>query len=746
MTIPNSRRSVRTEPDEAGYWYERPVEPPAGSPNILFVLLDDVGFADLGCYGSEIRTPRTDALAAGGLRYTNFHTTTLCSPTRACLLTGRNHHSVGMRFLANVDTGHPSGRGTVTHRAANLAEMLRDEGYSTFMVGKWHLAPIDESSAAGPFHQWPLGRGFERFYGFMDGGTDHFYPDLTRDNQRIEPPRSPEEGYHLTEDLVDEAIEMLANQTSLTPERPFFLYLAFGAGHFPHQAPPAFLERCRGRYDRGWDAVRQERFERQKAIGIVPANTTLPPRNPGVQAWDELSPEQQVVAARMQEAYAAFLEHTDEHLGRLLDYLAQIGRFDNTLVVLLSDNGASPEGGPEGAVEMIRWFNGVPNDVQENLARLDEIGGPLSFGNYPLGWAQASNTPLRWYKHNTHGGGVRDPLIVHWPERIHDGGSIREQFHHVVDLTPTVLDLLDLEAPDMYRGVPQLAIHGTSLQYTWHQPSAPTRKRTQYFEMEGHRSIWHDGWKAVTYHRQGTLYADEQWELYYVAEDFSEAHDLAVSHPEKLHELVQLWWAEAGTYGVLPLDDRDGRQLFGKPPKPGSPVDRRRFVYLPGTAHIPPQVAPPTQDVSYVIEADVEIPVGGAEGVIVAYGSTHSGYALYLKDGRLVHAYNYCGEYTLLRSAQPVPDGFITLGFRFTKTGRLRGTGTLTFDGQSVGTVEMPRTLARLSLETLRVGRSGLSPVSPDYSGAFPFTGTLRRVVYEIGDDRQAALRTPYND
>ncbi|HET8579270.1 MAG TPA: arylsulfatase, partial [Methylomirabilota bacterium] len=509
---------------ESTPWWPQPPRPPARAPNILFIVLDDVGFADLGCYGSEIETPTMDQLAAGGLRYSNFHVTSMCSPTRACLLTGRNAHAVGVGIIAEWSTGFPGYRGRVTDRAATLAAILREHAYNTFAVGKWHLAPLAEATAAGPFDDWPLARGFERWYGFHGALTDQWNPELFEDNHVIDVAR---DGYHLSERLVDRAIAFVRDQQSVAPERPFFLYVAFGACHWPHHVPPRYLDKYRGRYDAGWDAIRDARFERQKALEIVPSTTALAPRNLGVAAWSALSTDERRLFARLQEPYAAFLDHTDVQIGRLLAFLNAIGRLDDTLLVLLSDNGASPEGGATGAVNQRKHLAYEPETLAESLAGIDRIGTEHAFNHYPTGWAQASNTPLKWYKKDTHGGGIRAPLIVHWPTRLADRGRIRSQYHHVVDVVPTVLEVLGIEAPTVYCGVPQIPIHGVSLAYTFDAPEASTRKVTQHYEILGDRALWHRGWKAVARHDKGADFDADRWELYHLDKDFSECQDLA---------------------------------------------------------------------------------------------------------------------------------------------------------------------------------------------------------------------------
>jgi arylsulfatase len=701
------------------------------SPNVVFIVLDDVGFADLGCYGSEINTPNIDRLAAGGLRYNNFHTTALCSPTRAALLTGRNHHTVGMRAISNMVSAEENTRGKVTNRAAMLSEILRDQGYNTFALGKWHLAPMHETTPAGPYDGWPLGRGFDRFYGFLDAETDQWFPALTYDNHRIEPPRRA--GYHLTEDLVDRSIEFIANQQMALPAKPFFLYLAFGAAHAPHHAPKEFIDRYKGKFDKGWDLVRQERLARMKKMGIVSSNADLAARNEGVKAWESLTADEKRLFVRLQEAYAGFLEHTDHHIGRLIKYLGESGKLDNTMLVVLSDNGASQEGGPIGTVNATAYYNGMAENLQDNLSRIDEIGTPRGFSNFPWGWSQASNTPFQRYKQNVHFGGIRDPLIIHWPAMIKDKGAIRTQFHHVTDLAPTVLDALKIKAPDVYRGVPQIPIAGVSMTYTFNDGLAPTRKKTQYFEMIGHRAIWHEGWTAVTAHNRGTPFEEDKWELYNTAEDFSAVHNLAGNHPEKLKALQQVWQREAEKYGVLPLDDRTIQLWF--PRIPESPQSRTMFTFYPGMDHWNPGAAPDTRGKSWTITAEVERKDKNSEGVIAAFGSLRSGYVFYIKNNRLVFEYNFIGKLTKIESSEELPLGAATLRFEFQKGAGLQGTGILYINDRKVGEAVIPRTLPFLiSWEGFDVGRDSLSPVSDSYSdkGEFAFSGMLRKVVLEI--------------
>lgn len=613
---------------ESTPWWPEPKRPAESAPNVVLVVLDDVGFGSIGSYGAEIETPVMDSLARDGLQYTNFHVTPLCSPTRASLLTGRNHHAVGMSTLSNADSGFPGKRGGVSTAAATVAEMLCGEGYNTGAFGKWHLTPIDQTTSAGPYDQWPLARGFERFYGFMEGITDHFYPELVRDNHRIEPPATPEEGYHLTEDLVSHAIDYVSDQKSVAPDKPFLVYLAFGAGHTPHQAPKAYLEKYRGRYDRGWDAIREERHARQIALGVIPAGTLLAPRNEGVDPWDSFEPEAQRVMARMQEAFAAMLDHTDAQLGRLIEHLKKLDILDNTVVIVMADNGASQEGGPIGCVNTIAYENGDDVTLEENLAAIDEIGGPRANSNYPWGWAQAGNTPLKRYKQNTHAGGVRAPLIISWDRGIEAGGNtIRSQFHSVTDITPTILEIVGASMPEVYRGVPQMPVHGVSLAYTFKSNPAKSQRASQYFEMYGHRAIWQDGWKAVAYHERGTSYDDDVWELYNLDEDFSECVDRAEARPDILNALIGRWWSEAERYQVFPLDDRNFAERAANYSSAASPRRRRKFRFYPGMERIPGGVTPLIQNRSYRIDAIVTM-VESDNGLSVSHGDTNGGYTV----------------------------------------------------------------------------------------------------------------------
>jgi arylsulfatase len=729
---------------ESEPWWPTPKHPRENAPNILVILIDDLGFAHFNCFGSDLVTPNIDELAAGGLRFSNFHVTPLCSPTRAALLTGRNHHSVGMRGLSNWSTGFPSMRGHISHHAATMAEVLREDGYTTFAVGKWHLASMENASSAGPYDQWPLQRGFDRYYGFLDGETDQFAPDLTYDNHRVERPKSVADGYHLSEDLVDHAIGFIHDTKSVRPDRPFFTYLAFGATHAPHQAPPEYLERHRGRYDEGWDVARDKWFARQKALGIVPEFSELAPRNAGVEPWDGLPENQKKLAARLQEAYAAFLEHTDAQIGRLVADLATIGELDNTLILLMSDNGASQEGGPFGVLHEMKYFNLVMESPDEAVVHLDDIGGPSSHSNYPWGWAQAGNTPFKWYKQNTHEGGVHVPFVAHWPRGIAARGEVRNQFHYVTDVAPTVLEVAGVTMPETYRGLEQMPMAGTSMVYAFGRPDEPSHKTTQYFEMVGHRAMYHEGWKAVTRHVHGASFDDDDWELYHVAEDPSECRNLASTNPEKLVELIELWWREAEDYGVLPLDDR-GLALFASRAHDHSPhPTSRHYTYRPPLNPISPSAAAGIGGRSWDLEARVERKHDRG-GVILAMGTENAGVALFVQDNRLVFDYNLFMDHHVLESTEEVPDGPSVLGVRFRRTQKDADV-TLTVGGRDAGSLHLPFVMRIFSTIAMGIGRDHGSPVSKRYVDDFAFEGRIERVDIQLisqdgHDERETAAR-----
>ena len=718
----------RTFRDSRPWWPER-VRAPQGAPDVVFIVLDDVGFSDLGCYGSEIATPAMDRLAAGGLRYNNFHVTAMCSPTRACLLTGRNAHASGVGIITEWGGGYPGYRGRMAKSTATLAEILGANGYHCAAVGKWHLTPNADFTAAGPFDDWPTGRGFHRWYGFHGSLTDHWHPELFEDNHPIEPPR--EAGYHLSEDLVEHAIGQVRDHLSAAPATPYFMYLAFGACHFPHHAPREFIERYRGRYDAGWDVIRAERFARQQAMGIIPKGTTLAPRNPDVTAWEDLSADARLVSARLQEVYAAFLEHTDTQIGRFLDFLAASVRIDNTLIVLLSDNGASAEGGQTGAWHHRKHVVYDPESLTDALAALDRLGSQDAFNHYPAGWAQVSNTPLKWYKKDTHGGGIRAPLLIHCPARIPDGGAIRSQYHHVIDVAATIAELLPIDVPVSYRGVEQIPLQGVSMKYTFKDHSAPTRKHIQHFELLGDRALWKDGWKAVSRHRKGDDFDADRWELYYLDADFSECNDLAAMHPQALRALIDLWWEEARANSVLPLDDRDWERAAERR---AATVAPKRYTYYPGMARIDRLSAPNLTGRSYRIFADLAGIAADAQGVIVAFGSKFTGYVLYVRERRLVYEYAY-SERTrhVLAAGRELPAGPCTVEYRFDAAGEGAGHGCLLIDGEPAGSIDIPETWPlRAATGGLHCGADHGPGIGSGYVAPFAFSGSLQRVVFEL--------------
>ncbi|MGF1599075.1 MAG: arylsulfatase [Acidimicrobiales bacterium] len=714
---------------------------------MVLVLLDDTGFAQLGCYGSDIDTSNVDRLAADGLQFTNFHVTPLCSPTRASLLTGRAQHAVGMRSVSNFQTGFPHQLGHISNHAATVAEVLRAEGYATFCTGKWHLAPMDQCSAAGPFDQWPLGRGFDRFYGFLEGETDQFHPQLVADNHPIDPPAGPADGYHLSEDLVDQLLRMISDSRGVRPDRPFFAYLPFGATHAPHQAPPEYLARYRGAFDEGWDVVRERWFRRQIELGVIPEGTRLAPRNPGVEPWDELLDNQRRLAARLQEAFAAFLDHTDDQIGRLVDGLRAMGELDNTLLVVLADNGASQEGGPFGVMHEMKFFNSILETPDEAVDRIDDIGGPHSHTNYPWGWAQCGNTPFKWYKQNTHEGGVHVPMIVHWPERIGEGqrGTKRRQFVNVADIVPTIYELAGITAPEVFHGRGQLPVTGHSFASMLDDPEAPAANTLQYFEMAGSRALvaeldsagGRQSWKAVCKHAQGADYDTEPWELYRLDDDWSECHDLAADRPERLAELIGLWWAEAERHGVLPLDDR-GVELFTTRTADHSPhPTSRRYVYRPPMSPIPGQATASAGGRSFDLTARVTR-AAGDEGVLWATGTENSGISVFVQDDRLVVDYNAFDDHTVVESDREVPTGDVELHVRLERDGRRTGWCEVSIDGEPAGRAEIPFYMRMISSVGASIGYDHGSAVSSSYRAPFPFTGTLHEVVIQLPQRRDA--------
>ncbi len=730
----SSQRIGRTVADSVPSW---PAKAARSGPNVLLVLLDDVGYGQFGCYGSASRTPAIDALADEGVRYTNFHVPALCSPTRASLLTGRNHHSVGMGFLAAFDTGFPSYRGHVSPAAATIAEMLREHGYGSYAVGKWHLTPPDQMSTAGPFDQWPTQRGFDRYYGYLWGEDDQFSPELFHDQHHV--PTPTHEGYHLSEDLVDKACEFIADHVTSRPDDPFFGYVAFGACHAPHQAPQEYIDAYRGAFDHGWDVERQLILERQIKLGVVPDGTELVPRNPGVPAWDDLPADRRRLYARMQEVFAGFMTHTDAQIGRLVSYLESRGLLDDTLVLVMTDNGASGEGGEFGTVNEYRTFLGMEDSIDDAMESIDELGGPRTHSHYPAGWAQAGNTPLKYYKRYAHGGGVRAPLVARWPAMVDRTDPIRTQFHHAIDIAPTLLELAGVAAPETFHGVEQLPIHGTSMAYTLSDPNAPGRHHRQYFETAGYRGIYADGWKAVAEHRPGTDFDEDHWELYELSSDFSESRDRSASEPERAAELRRIWDEEAARYAVFPLDDRMGARVQGLDPT----RDREHYTMLPGTRLLNHVVGPKFSERDFEVAASV-VCAGDDDGVLLAYGRRAFGFSFFMRQGRLHLDYNLAGRHTLVASEHTVPAGPARLRVAVQSSPELV-VARLLVDGTTVARGTLPSLIpAGIGCLSVQCGHNSPSAVSDEYEAPFPFTGTIEQVDVELGPRGAETLDTDW--
>jgi len=725
----------------------KPVQPrdpraPAGAPNVVLIVLDDLGFAQLGCFGSDIATPAIDSLAAGGLRFNRFHVTALCSPTRAALLTGCNHHAVGMGFLTDIPMGFPGYDCRIPPSAATLARVLRDSGWATFAVGKWHLAPRWEQTAAGPFERWPLGQGFEHFYGFLAGDTNQWTPELVRDNGFVTPPRTPEQGYHLTEDLVDVAIRRIQDLRHAAPKKPFLLYLAPSAVHAPHQAPRDWIERYRGRFDQGWDEWRERAFARQLELGVVPKGTTLTPRPSWVDAWQGLSRDEHAVSARLMEAFAGFLSHTDHEIGRLVGWLESQGILDDTLVLLISDNGASAEGGPSGLMNEHSFMLNRPDEVTRAAAQLDAIGGFRSYNHYPWAWAWAGNAPFRLWKRFTWLGGVRTPLIAHWPRGIAARGEVRGQFCHAVDVLPTVLDAVGVTRPESVGGVAQQRLDGASLVPSFASNESPSRA-TQYFEMLGSRAIYHAGWKATTDHVGNQLAVEreritgshdfdkDRWSLFKLDSDFSESRDLADAEPETLAKLIEVWWSEAGRNQVLPLEDGFLSRAAA--------LVRPAFGFR-GTVELTPGAGPVAEDAlpplfgGFSVTAELEVERAPA-GVIAALGDWTNGWALYCLAGRPVGVFNVCGEAYRVAGAESLDPGSHSLRFEFVRRPAGGGKAVLSLRDRVLAEAEIPVNLPlrwQIGGAGLLVGRDRGFPVCDDYKPPFPFDAKLVRVVVEV--------------
>jgi arylsulfatase A-like enzyme len=753
-----------SEPDWAPF---EPPRAPSGAPNVVYIVLDDVGFSAMSCYGGPIETPNIDRIANAGVRYTQWHTTALCSPTRSCLLTGRNHTRNSMACITEAATGFPNASGTIPPENGMLSEVLGERGWNTYMVGKWHLCPTDEMNLAATRRNWPSGRGFERWYGFLGAETNQWYPDLVYDNHPVDQPRSPEEGYHLTEDITDKALEFIADAKAVAPEKPFFLYYAPGACHAPHHAPKEWIDRFKGRFDVGYEAIRETILARQKELGIVPSNTELPPINPigtpetrhgpdgqpfppldYTRPWGSLNPDEKRLFARMAEVYAGFLAHADHHIGRLLDYLAENEYLDNTMIVVVSDNGASGEGGPNGSVNEMKFANGIADDLAANMAQIDDLGGPLTYNHYPNGWAMAFNTPFKMWKRFEFNGGTADPCIIAWPAGTKARGEIRHQYHHAIDIVPTIIDVLGVEPPEAIKGHVQSPLDGLSMRASIDDPASPSPRKTQFYAMLGSRSIWHEGWKAVTTHPPLSgwgHYNEDDWELYHVDSDRNENHNLAAEQPDKVRELVNIWFSEAGANQAFPLDDRSALEIMATP-RPQLSATRDRYVYRPGTAPVPEWQAVKVQGRSYVIGALVDIPAAGAQGVLFAMGSRFGGHALYVKDNRLVYVNNFVGaEEQRVVGTEDVPSGHnLILAASFERAtlepDHTTGTVSLYHGDRKVGEARIRTQLGAFAVagSGLFVGRHSGEAVTDDYPGQPPYTftgGTIDRVAVDVSGE-----------
>lgn len=728
--------------------FPQPVQAPKDAPNILLVLLDDVGFGAASTFGGPINTPMLDRLAKNGLRYNQFHTTALCSPTRAALLTGRNHHTAHTGVIMEAATGFPGYDSVMGKDTASVAEILRQKGWNTAWFGKNHNVPDWQSSQAGPFDLWPTGLGFEYFYGFIGGDTSQWRPAVTEGIRPIEPYMGTKD-YNFDYDMADQAIRWIRMQKAVAPDRPFFVYYAPGATHAPHHPRKEWVAKYKSKFDQGWDAVREQTFERQKKLGIIPPQTQLTPRHKEIAAWNQLNADQRRLFARFMEVYAGYLEQTDYNVGRVVKAIEDAGQLDNTLVIyIVGDNGASAEGSPQGLLNEMTFFNGIPEDYKQVLRHIDDIGTWKTYNHYPVGWAHAMDTPFQWTKQiASHFGGTRNGLVVSWPARIVDKGSIRSQFHHVIDIAPTILEVTGQSAPSSINGVEQKPIEGVSMAYTFSDGAAPSTHKTQYFEMLGNRAIYHDGWVAATtppiapwdpgLGAAPNVITGYQWELYNVAEDFSEAVNVAGKHPDKLAELQKLFYEEAAKYQVLPLDNSKTARLDPSI-RPSLTRGRNSFTFHEGMVRIPEGASPDVKNKSFSISAEVEVPKGGANGVVITQGGLFAGWGLFFEKGKPAFHYNTANVvHYHIAGAQALPPGKHRIRFDFAYDGGgmgKGGTGTLLVDGKSVATGRIQKTIPiRVTLdEGLDVGEDTGTPVTTTYDVPFKFTGKIEKVTIDL--------------
>ena len=735
-----------------------PLRPPKGAPNVLIVLLDDVGFGSSSAFGGPVHMPTAERLAEKGLKYNRFHTTALCSPTRQAMLTGRNHHTVGMGSITEIATSAPGYNSIRPNTCAPLAEILTLNGYSTSQFGKCHEVPVWETSPMGPFRQWPTGSGFEYFYGFIGGETNQYYPAIYEGTKPIEADKTPEEGYHFTEDMTDKSIKWVRQQKSLMPDKPFFMYWAPGATHAPHHVRPEWSDKYKGKFDQGWDKLREETFARQKKMGVIPPDTQLTKRHAEIPAWEDITDEMKVVLTRQMEIYAGFLEHTDTHLGRLIDALEDLEILDNTLIYyIIGDNGSSAEGSLQGTFNEMTTITGFGHlETPEFMAeRLDKFGGPESFNHFAVAWAHAMNTPFQWTKQvASHWGGTRNATIVHWPLGIKAKGELRSHFHHVIDIAPTILQAAGLSEPVVVNSVQQKPMEGVSMAYTFDDAKASGQHETQYFEMMGNRGIYHKGWTAVTKHRtpwetghvELPAFDDDNWELYNTNVDWSQAEDLAQKYPDKLHELQRLWLIEAVRYNVLPMDDRFAEranaEIAGRPEL----VRGNRQLLFGGMGRLTESSVVNIKNKSHAVTAEVVVPEAGAEGVIIAQGGLPGGWSLYAKDGKPKYCYNFYGlNRYYIEGKEKIPAGQHQVRMEFAYDGggiAKGGTVSIYLDGKKIGEgrVDQTEPFVFSADETTDIGYEAGSPVSEDYGpSGNEFSGEVNWVEIDLGEDAQDA-------
>jgi arylsulfatase A-like enzyme len=729
--------------------YPPPLKAPQGAPNVLVILLDDVGFGHTSTFGGPVPTPTLDRLAKNGLMYNTFHTTALCSPTRAALLTGRNHHSVGTGVIIEMGTGFPGYTGIIPQSAAMISEILRDNGYATGMFGKAHNTPEKEISPAGPFNRWPTGQGFDYFYGFNQGETSQWYPVLYRNTASVPQSKSPEQGYHFTADMTDETIAWIHNTRAANKEKPWFVYYSAAAAHAPHHAPQEWRDKFKGRFDYGWDKQREITYAKQLELGVIPKGTKLTPRPKEIPAWDDQSPDAKRVYTRLMENYVGYLAFADNQIGRVIDSIEQAGELDNTLIFyIVGDNGPSAEGGLEGTFNEIASLVGFNPGLPAIINRIDKIGEPESEPHVPVGWAWAMSSPLQWTKQvASHFGGTRNPMVVHWPKGIKAKGELRTQFHHIIDIAPTILEVTHIPEPKLVNGIPQKPMEGVSMMYSFGNAGAKSQRTTQYFEMFVNRAIYHDGWVAcsrfgVPWNVAGRVgdFLNAPWELYHVEDDFSEADDLATKNPEKLKELQALFEEEAKKYNVFPLDPRfsergDPRnRAIGEPPT--------SWVYYGTNIRLPEAIGPNIYPNSHTITAELTVPEKGVEGVITAVGGSNGGWSLYVQGGKLTYHYNLADfEHYTVQAKDPLPSGKVAIKLEYTSNG-LKPGGTLNagatvklfVNGALASHGDVGTAMLRHGIEPFEIGRDSISPVSPDYKskGSFPFTGTIEKITFDV--------------